>query len=151
MASGQGLQRGFGPVIKPGQTTVAQQCRNLVPAGRVVIEPDGIGVFVPLKGFAKFRSRLQRPSGHDHLRIARLPIIQRGQNGGRGEIIGVFDKGDARTGKKPLGLDRVDQQGGFAALRPGTLKNEATRSPIGLPVAKDAGGSPPGMQLVAGW
>ena len=64
---------------------------------------------------AQLRGRFQLAGSDDHLRVTRLPVFQRGQDGGGLRFGRVLDKDDAGTGKKAHGLDRVGQHGGVAA------------------------------------
>ena len=97
------------------QTGADKRCFDLFSTGGIIIDSNGIGIGMTLKRLANPRCRLERASGHNDLGIPRLPVAECRQNGVGGRVICVLDKGRARTGEKPLRLDRIHQRGGVLA------------------------------------
>ena len=80
---------------------------------RIIIQPYRITIALALEQFAHPRAGGQLTRCHDHLGIARLPIVQRSLYDFGDCISGIFQKHHPGARKKPLRFDGILKQGGL--------------------------------------
>ena len=108
-----------------GQAGARQLGLDLVAAGRVVVKACGIGIGVLFKGQAQLGLGGQLACGHNQLRIARRPGIQRALDH-RGQAIGgLFHEYGAGAGEKANRFQRIHHHGRIFAQIGGADPAEA--------------------------